>query len=141
MESRFARKTIQQSLGQGNHAMNSSVAAIAIVFAFSTTSCAATCNSGSVAQHFDSGVHVEGPRSVEVVERREMATLEMDGQTTSVPFGRQSAEWEALKSRLEAGDCLYFYSASSETWELRGRQGYIVIRDDRPHDGLVTKRN
>lgn len=39
--------------------------------------------------------------------------------------------WKELKAKLRQGDELYFYKTDSESWrELRGRMGYLAIRQN-----------
>jgi hypothetical protein len=58
------------------------------------------------------------------------------------PFGSLNREWNYLKSTMQAGDELWNFSSSRESWEqLFGREGVAVVRDGKPMIGIVTLMN
>ncbi len=58
------------------------------------------------------------------------------------PFGFLNAKWEALKSRLRAGDELWIYRSPPASWEdLHGRMGVAVVRNGTVIDSIVTAMN
>ncbi len=88
------------------------------------------------------GAVVEGPLSVEEIEKREMRNISKCDRCPQVPFGFINDSWIALKSKITAGDRIYFFRTNTASWmALMGRQGYALIRKNTTIDVILTEMN
>jgi len=56
-----------------------------------------------------------------------------------VPFGFQHEAWVHLKAKMQAGDELWEFSSSEESWKhLAGRAGICIVRQGKVVYSLVT---
>lgn len=56
-------------------------------------------------------------------------------------FTKESAEWKVTK-QIEPGDRIFMFDSSSLAWELMaGRQGYLIVRDNKIVDVITTMLN
>lgn len=68
--------------------------------------------------------------------------VEAQNSVNGVPFGGLSDEWIGLKSQMIAGDEIWTFSSSDESWEnLAGRAGIALVRDGHPVVAIVTIMN
>lgn len=64
---------------------------------------------------------------------------EKGNMVDGVPFGSQSAEWEALKAAMADGDELWQFGSPSDSWQhLAGREGYAIVRNGKAVGTIVT---
>ena len=95
----------------------------------------------------------------ELIERKTIAELEAEytlrpdqlsqsdrtGPRASMmlkPFAAQNDKWEALKARMQAGDELWTFASSEQSWrDLAGRAGVALVRDGQIVERLVTMMN
>jgi hypothetical protein len=95
-----------------------------------------------ISSYFHAGIDfVRGPLTVREVQKE----LIQDAERASSP-GRRiipgGPEWEELKAKLKRGDELYFYKTDPQSWQhLRGREGYVAIREKEVIDDFLTLMN
>jgi hypothetical protein len=59
-----------------------------------------------------------------------------------VPFGFQNERWRAFLAKMQAGDELWTFSSSDESWQhLCGRAGISLVRNGEIVDSIVTLMN
>ncbi len=91
---------------------------------------------------FGKETQVEGPYSIEQVEKENMITVEKNGKSVALPFGFINDDWEVLKAQYQDGDQIYKFSTSAESWEkMAGREGYVLIRGDQIIAEIITLMN
>ncbi|NLI79462.1 MAG: hypothetical protein GX442_23825 [Candidatus Riflebacteria bacterium] len=84
---------------------------------------------------------LQKPTSVEEAEKQNLVTNERLG-SAPVPFGFINARWVEFKGRMQAGDELWEFSSSADSWEhLAGRGGLCIVRQGRIIDCFVTIMN
>jgi hypothetical protein len=65
-----------------------------------------------------------------------------DGRVPHAPFGFGNEKWAQFKSRMMAGDQIYYYCTSDESWRnLAGREGYALFRGGELIDEFTTIMN
>jgi hypothetical protein len=58
------------------------------------------------------------------------------------PFGFMNEEWQRFKAELRAGDQLWTFSSSAESWRmLAGRAGIVLYREGQPVRQFITLMN
>lgn len=58
------------------------------------------------------------------------------------PFSADNHRWESLKSRMNAGDELWYFCSPPETWRhLAGRAGVALVRDGKVIETLIVLMN
>jgi hypothetical protein len=63
------------------------------------------------------------------------------GEVTPEDFAKDMAEWTA-KKQIEPGDRILSFATSNFYWELMaGRQGYLIVRDNKIVDVITTFMN
>jgi len=95
------------------------------------------------------GWHVSPPLTVHAIETREQEKSKVfhkqhpnRNDVLVVPFGFQNEEWNRFKVAIKPGDEVRFVSAPTKDWQhLAGREGYILIRQERIMRFLVTREN
>ena len=91
---------------------------------------------------FSEGTQVEGPFSIEQIEKDNMIKVEKDGKSVVLAFGYINNDWEALKAQYQDGDKIYKFSSAEETWEnLMGRAGYVLVRNNQIIAEIITLMN
>ena len=65
--------------------------------------------------------------------RRPVSIAELDAQC----HGRQKAEWEELRAKMEPGDEIWPFKFDARSY-LGLRQGFLVLRRGKPIGGIVT---
>ena len=65
---------------------------------------------------FSKGTQIEGPFSIEQIEKDNMIKVEKDGKSVVLAFGYINNDWEALKAQYQDGDKIYKFSSAEETW-------------------------
>ena len=79
--------------------------------------------------------------SIEEVEAEHMVTDSRLGNAP-VPFGFNNNEWRELLDMKQAGDDLWTFSTSDESWDnLAGRAGISLVRDSKIIYSIVTAMN
>jgi hypothetical protein len=79
-------------------------------------------------------------KTIEEVENENMHPD--DGRVPHVPFGFVSQKWIEFKSQMQAGDKIYYYSSSPESWKnLAGREGYALFRGEQLIDEFLVMMN
>lgn len=120
--------------------MKLKIATIVVLLLFSVGCAATQCDEEVIKTYFDVEVRIEGPLTIEVVEERQ--SVQASDDTRPLPFGRINSSWEAFKSEIEAGDCIFFFTTSRDTWlALHGREGYMLVRGNEPFLSIITKSN
>jgi hypothetical protein len=52
------------------------------------------------------------------------------------------SRWNHLKAGLQPGDEVWSFVSPADTWKhLTGRAGYVIVREGRLVDGMVTMMN
>jgi hypothetical protein len=65
-----------------------------------------------------------------------------DGRVPHVPFGFGNAAWLSFKNKIRPGDKILDFCSSEHSWQnLAGRAGYILVREGKVIDTLVTIMN
>lgn len=58
------------------------------------------------------------------------------------PFGPQNASWQRLKSLMQPGDQLWFYSNPGNAWAAHaGEEGYAIVRNGKVWTYIITRKN
>ncbi len=86
---------------------------------------------------------IRGPLTVAEVEQ-ELFGAPVDASSIMSPPLRDmfKEKWLRLKSSFEEGDELYFFRSDKTSWsQLRGREGYVLVREDKIVSRLVTRMN
>ena len=89
-------------------------------------------------------VVLEGPLSIESVEKEHMIMLTIGGQNKSIAFGRENTQWQKVKAHLDTGARLYSISSSEEQWSkpLSGAfKGYGAIQSGCLVEAIITLKN
>ena len=74
--------------------------------------------------------------------RGTVADFEAEFLVDDVPFGHCNADWEALKSKMQHGDEMWFWSSDQEDWErMMGWEGIALVRDGAIVDFFSTAMN
>ena len=82
---------------------------------------------------------VEGPKTVQEIEREALAEIAKCAHCPQKPFGYQHAEWEQFKRLMRADDCVVFFRSNAASWQgLFGREGYALVRNGRVVQWLLT---
>lgn len=83
---------------------------------------------------------VQGPKTIETIEREEFATKALCPDCPEKPFGHQYPEWEEFKRLVRPGDCLMFFRSNPHSWDSGfGSEGYVLVRAGRIVRDLATK--
>jgi hypothetical protein len=83
---------------------------------------------------------VQGPKSIETIEREELASIERCSQCPQPPFGYQHPEWQEFKGLVRPGDCIVFFRTNPQSWSHGyGSEGYVLVREGRIVRFLLTK--
>lgn len=91
---------------------------------------------------FSNDTQVEGPFSIEQIEKDNMIKVDKDGKSVILVFGYINNDWEALKAQYQDGDKIYKFSSAEETWEnLMGRAGYVLVRNNQVIAEIITLMN
>jgi hypothetical protein len=70
---------------------------------------------------------VQGPKSIETIEREARGEIAKCSHCPQKPFGYQHSEWEQFKRVIRAGDCVVFFRSNPASWNgLFGREGYAL---------------
>jgi hypothetical protein len=70
---------------------------------------------------------VEGPKTIEMVEREQFA-------------GIADLEWEEFKRHVRPGDCIIFFRTSPYSWAMSfGSEGYVLVLEGQIVRYLATK--
>ena len=79
--------------------------------------------------------------SIEEAEKENMVTDPRFGGSP-VPFGFSNNEWRDLLAEMRAGDELWTFSTSQESWDNRaGRGGVSLVRNGKEISYIVTMMN
>ncbi len=111
---------------------------------WSEASCAAkSCDPSEARSFFSFDVKFSDPLTVEEAEGRTMVNMTKDSKPTMVPFGAFNHKWEVLKAKYaDNGGCLIYFITEKKSWEsFSGRAGYLLIKDGKVIDSIVTKMN
>jgi hypothetical protein len=76
--------------------------------------------------------------------RRKATAAEWEAEhlIEGVPFGYCNREWEALKSKMEPGDEIWFWSSDEESWkQMMGWEGMALVRRSEIIDFFLTALN
>jgi hypothetical protein len=59
-----------------------------------------------------------------------------------IPFGKDNATWNDIKSKMLEGDEVWRFSSPPETWtNMCGRGGVCIVRNGKIVDGIITIMN
>ncbi len=86
---------------------------------------------------------VKGPLATAQVEKALFGTPldSEEARQTYESTGRGEA-WGRTKAKWKDGDEFYFFTSDKRSWsELRGRQGYVLIRKKQVVDVMLTRMN
>jgi hypothetical protein len=114
---------------------------------FCCASCKAeTCETDKVLDYFRKngyeGATLSDSLSIDEVESKESVLITKSGEEISVPFGRINSLWKDIKSEYKEGDCILFFTTSDSSWEsLSGREGYVIVRDNKVINSILTELN
>lgn len=87
-------------------------------------------------------VGVRGPMTIEEVEKESLDKLSRSSRKDipKVPFGFQNDRWDEFKSKYQDGDKIYYFISDRESWKgLYGREGYVLMRNEKIINVIVTK--
>ncbi len=73
-------------------------------------------------------------------EHQEFYNSPSDGSGLCTKF--MENVWQPFLLKFKKGDTLWFYRYPPEYWEkLMGQQGYVIMRNGKKIDSVITKRN
>ncbi len=85
------------------------------------------------------GWSIKGPLTIEQIEQESLEKIREYPDVPQVPFGYENDKWNKLKSQYKEGDEFYFFGSDPISWAyLRGRAGYVLIRDNEVIGSIVT---
>jgi hypothetical protein len=93
-------------------------------------------------------VTARGPLWIADVEQRELQSI-LDTaaerpplEWIRIPLWDMRDEWLSFKKRMSAGGLLYYFTTDAIDWSmLGGREGYVLIREDKVAEMIVTGWN
>ena len=93
-----------------------------------------------ITQEIGLPVTIEGPFTIEEVEKRAMEEIKKSPDAPQIPFGYINEEWQEFKKKCSKNSAIYAFDSSRESWEaLRGRKGYALIDNNKVIDIIITR--
>jgi hypothetical protein len=81
-------------------------------------------------------------QEIEAENTPDAATRARDPRLPDKPFAFGNDRWEALKSKMQEGDELWYFCSPPESWQhLAGRAGIAIVRAGQIVDSFVTQMN
>ena len=97
-----------------------------------------------VTNYFRDNILFSEPKSAEEVKTAGMVLARKSNRDDlpALPFGFSNDCWQQMKRKIKPGDKLVFFRSPEEDWEqLRGMEGYALVRGRMLIDVLITKIN
>lgn len=77
-----------------------------------------------------------------LIRKASRSEWEAEHLVNGVPFGFCNREWEALTSKKNEGDEIWFWSTNQMSWdELMGMEGMALVRGSEIVDWFITALN
>lgn len=86
-------------------------------------------------------VEIKGPMTIEEIEKESLDELSKSSRQDipKVPFGFMNDRWNEFKSKHQDSDEIYYFISDKKSWgALGGRAGYVLIRNERIIDVIIT---
>lgn len=117
---------------------------ILLAFLLSISSLAYSCCHSDVRNIVNSDENykfdVNGPLSIDIVEKLEMVSINIDDILYDRPFGYQYDKWLNFKETYQVDDCIFHIISDENSWKsLSGREAYILYRNGEIIFTIVTK--
>lgn len=115
---------------------------IIVTAAVALLSCATTsqsCDLEEVKRHFQYEVYIEGPLSIQEIEKKELKWTSTE-KKVQLPFGNRHEYWLRFIENFSKGDCIFYFKSGEESWKgLYGREGYVIVRNNVPVEVFLVK--